>query len=124
MTLTLSTASGIMLHAVRGTLLGFLLLMLLIPGSGAATRGPRKLWRHLESQKPKRVQRKVLGPDILELHDASKGRNEERELKILQKKTIDPVECKKYCQRNYDDVIGYRCSVSFWMNDHDSPRLN
>lgn len=88
-------------------LLGLLLVLLVAAGVDASTRGAHQLWRHLEAENAKRVQREQSGAPV-EAQAAHEAGAEHRELNFF---TADPVECKKFCNRNYDDTIGYKCSV-------------
>ena len=103
-----------MKRAGMDALFGLLLLLALVSSSEAVLRGPHQLWRLLESQSSKRGRRELLDTVGANQQDVE---GEQRDLKIsrssrLPTSKIDVATCKRYCQRNRDDMVGYKCSVS------------
>ena len=93
----------------RGALLGLLLALPAVARADDVGRGPQRLFRRFEPNS------KTGGKQVTFIDDALLGANEEhtgdakhRKLNLFQP---DVPECKRYCQRNYDDNIGYKCSV-------------
>lgn len=104
---TVASSTTIMLrefaHFTFSALL-FLCLTYVAISADVRDRSPHKLWRRVQSQARSGV-----------TFVADAGVYQSRDLKVEQQRDLlsfDPAECKKYCQRNYDDTIGYKCSVS------------
>ena len=99
-----------------GALLGLLLSHFLRVRSADVDRGPQSLFRRLESNVKNGGRGfSFVSEAYLESHKEEHGghagrQTTERELNF--NRLADPVECKKYCQRNRDDMVGYKCSVS------------
>lgn len=90
-----------MKHGV-GALFWLILALPAAVGADNVARGPHQLWRRMENENGRRMLFNSLGHDEFQLAP------EHRTLKLFQ---ADVAECKRFCQRNYDDVIGYKCSV-------------
>ncbi len=100
-----------MKRAGMGALVGLVLLLALVSSSEAVGRGPHQLWRNLEAETSKRGhQRELL--DTVGANEQDVEGNEQRDLTIMGSRKIDIPTCKRYCQRNRDDMVGYKCSVS------------
>jgi hypothetical protein len=96
-----------------GALFGLLLALPVAARASDVARGPQRLFRRLESNaKNAGNSGTFIDEAYLEAYNKHKADAEHRKLNFFQ---ADVPECKRYCQRNYDDVIGYKCSVCVFI---------